>query len=288
MKISRGEKIFSIFNYTFLAVLALLTVYPFVYVLSASISSGDAVISGRVLLLPKEITLEAYRQVLAEKGIWRAYLNTIFYTAIGTAVNLLMTILGAYPLSKKRLKGRSFFSFFIAFTMWFNGGMIPFYLNIRDLNLIDKRIAIIIAFAITTFNVILLRTYFQSVPDSLEEAANIDGANDIHVLTKIYLPLSKPALATIGLFYAVDRWNGYFWSMILLTSENKIPLQVFLRKLIVQMNVTEQMGNVDTTVFTRETFIYATIVVSIIPIIIAYPYIQKFFVKGVMIGSVKG
>lgn len=289
VKQSRGEKIFSVFNYVLLALFGLMTVYPFVYVLSASISSGDAVVTGKVLLLPKEITFDAYKRVLEEKGIWIAYANTFYYAIFGTLVNLIFTIFGAYPLSKKRLMGRSFFSFFIAFTMWFNAGMVPFYLNLRSLGLYNSRFAILIAFAVQTFNVILLRTFFQSIPESLEEAATVDGASDWQILWRIFLPLSKAALATIGLFYAVNRWNGYFWTMVLIRDTDKIPLQVLLKKLVVEMSMNEEgMDVISYSEFSKETFMYATIVVSIIPVVLAYPYIQKFFVKGVMIGSIKG
>jgi putative aldouronate transport system permease protein len=286
---SKGEKAFYIINYIVLAIIGLITIYPLVYVFSASISEADAVITGKVLLFPKNIDFSAYQKVLEEKGIWTAYGNTIYYTAVGTLVNILITICGAYPLSKKRLMGRSFISFMIALTMWFNAGMIPFYLTLKGLNILNTRFAIIFAFACTTFNVILLRTFFQSIPDSLEEAATVDGANDLQILRKIYLPLSKPAIATVGLFYGIGRWNGYFWSMIILRDESKIPLQVLLKKLIVEMTASSEYINaVDTFTYSGETIMYATIIVSLIPVIIIYPYIQKYFVKGVMIGSVKG
>lgn len=266
-----------------------LALYPFIYVLSSSFSSGDAVTTGKVLLFPKEFTLNAYKKVFEEESLWMAYANTFYYTIFGTVVNLTLTILGAYPLSKKRLKGRNRISFFIAFSMWFNAGMIPFYLNIRDLHLLNSRFGILIAFGITTFNVILMRTFFQSVPDSLEEAAQIDGASDWYILTRIYLPISKASMATIGLFYAVSRWNGYFWAMLLLVDEKKVPLQVLLKKLIVEMSMNEEgMDVVTSLAFSKETFMYATIIVSIIPVIIAYPYLQKYFTKGAMVGSVKG
>ncbi|MFZ5967162.1 MAG: carbohydrate ABC transporter permease [Bacillota bacterium] len=284
----KGERTFHFINHVLLAVLAMMALYPFIYVLMASVSSGDAVRMGKVLLLPKEANIEAYKRVLMQKGLWIAYGNTIFYTVAGTLVNMLFTVTGAYALSKKRLIGKKFFNLMIAFTMWFNAGMIPFYLNLRDLNLTDKRLGILIAFACQAFNVILLRNYFEAVPSSLEEAAKIDGANELQVLWKIYLPLSKPALTTVGLFYAINRWNGYFWAMILLTDEKKVPLQVLLKKLIIQMDITEEMlGALNTTVYSIETIVYATIVISIIPIVLVYPYIQKYFTKGVMLGGVK-
>ncbi|MEG1879839.1 MAG: carbohydrate ABC transporter permease [Oscillospiraceae bacterium] len=288
MKTTFMEKVFGAVNYFLLSLVVLITLYPLVYVFSASISSSSAVISGEVILFPKEVTLDAYRSVLSEPNIWTAYANTIFYTVVGTAVSMLFTILGAYALSKKRLCGRTFFSFFIAFTMWFNAGIIPLYLTFRDYGLLNTRTGIILGFACNTFNVILLRTFFQSIPDALEEAANIDGANDWEILFKVYLPLSLPSLATVGLFYAVSRWNGYFWSMILLTDDMKIPLQVLLKKMIVEMSVSEQGAGDSFATFSKETFIYATIVVSVIPMLAVYPYIQKYFVKGMMVGSVKG
>jgi putative aldouronate transport system permease protein len=289
MKLSKGEKAFSVCNHIFLALLALSTVYPFLYVLSASISSGDAVVTGRVMFWPIDLTFDAYKQVLKENSLWMAYANTIFYTLAGTVVNVMFTIFGAYPLSKKRLLGRGAIGFFIAFTMLFSAGMIPFYLNLRELGLINTRTAIIFAFAISTFNVVILRSFFQSIPEDLEEAAKVDGATDAQVLWRIVLPLSKPSLAAISLFYAINRWNGYFWAMVILKDEDKIPLQVLLNKLVVSMKPTEDMMMTsDVAAFSQETVIYATIVLSVVPIVAVYPFIQKYFVKGVMIGSIKG
>ncbi|MFE7064349.1 carbohydrate ABC transporter permease [Sutcliffiella sp. NPDC057660] len=289
MKKSLGEKISDSIIYGFLALLAIACVYPFIYVFSASISSSQSVLSGDVLLLPKDINFNAYARVLTEPGIWMAYGNTLYYTLLGTIVNLLFTICGAYPLSKKRLMGKSFIAFFIAFTMWFQAGIIPTFLNFKELGLLDTRTSVIIGFAISTFLVFIMRSFFQSIPDSLEESAKVDGANDLQILWKIYLPLSKPALVTVGLFYAVARWNGYFWAMILLNDESKIPLQVLLKKLIVEMSLSEEMmGVMDVaSQYSKETIIYATIIVSIIPIILVYPYLQKYFVKGTMLGGIK-
>jgi putative aldouronate transport system permease protein len=288
-KFDLGEILFGAFVYIFLAAVVALTLYPVLYVLSASVSSSDAVVSGKVVLFPKELTLDAYRLVLSDERIWTAYGNSVFYTAAGVLVNLLFTVLAAYPLSKKRLAGRTALSVFFALTMWFNAGIITTFLNFKSLNLIDSRASIIIGFACSAFYVIMLRTFFQSVPEALEESAKIDGANDYRVLWDIMLPISTPALLTIGLYYAVDRWNGYFWAMALLKSDAKMPLQVLLKKLIVEMSVNyEQMNAMDVAATSKETVTYATIIVSIVPILVAYPYVQKFFVKGVMVGSVKG
>lgn len=290
MKRTQGEKWFAVFNYVLLTMLAICTLYPFLYVLSASFSSAEAIRMGKVFLLPHGLNADSYVQVLTEDGIWMAYGNTVYYTVAGTAVSLLLTILGAYPLSKKRLRGRKFIGFFIVFTMMFHPGMIPLYLNLKELDLLNTRTGIIIPFAMSTFNVIILRTFFQSVPDELEEAARVDGGTDWQILWQVFLPLSKAALATIGLFYAIFRWNGYFWSMIILKDMDKIPLQVLLNKLIVQLGVEQDMltsNGVAITNISEETVIYATIIVAVLPIIIVYPFIQKYFVQGTMIGSLK-
>lgn len=287
---SRGEKIFKIINNFLLALMAIAALYPFLYVLSASVSKPYNVITGKVLLFPKGFTFDAYREVLGNPDIWIAYGNTIFYTVVGTAVSMLFTICGAYALSKKRLRGRKFFTILVTLTLWFDAGMIPFYLTLRDLGLINTRTGIVIAFACNAFKVILLRTSFEGLPDELEESVKVDGGNDLHVLLRVYLPLIKPGLATVGLFYAIERWNGYFWSMILLTDTDKIPLQVLLKKMIVENDLqSEFTAALDfTSTISAETVTFATIIVSVIPIVLVYPYIQKFFIKGMLVGAVKG
>jgi putative aldouronate transport system permease protein len=289
MKQSFSDKLSSGFIAVILIMLSAVCLYPFVYVLSASFSSGSAVITGEVLLFPKDITLDSYKSILAKDGLWQAYGNTVFYTVAGTAFSILLTICGAYPLSKSRLVGRTFVAFFIAFTLWFGAGLIPTYLNFKELGLLDTRTSIIVGFAVSAFLVILLRTFFQSIPDSLEESAKMDGANDLQILRHIYLPLSKPALVTVGLIYAVGKWNSYFWAMILLNDESKIPLQVLLKKMIVEMSLNEELtGSMNAAnAMSQETFIYATIIVSILPIVLVYPFLQKYFVKGTMIGGIK-
>ncbi|MCT4598028.1 MAG: carbohydrate ABC transporter permease [Vallitalea sp.] len=288
MRQSKAEKRFSIFNYILLSLIGFITVYPLLYVLAASISSSDAVVTGKVLLIPKEITFVAYKNILKDPNIWIGYANSIFITVVGTAVNLFVTISAAYPLSKKRLPGLKGFTFFFLLSMWFTAGMIPFYLNLKDLHLLNTRIAVIIAFAMTPFNMLLLRTFFSSIPKSLEEAAKVDGASEFFILSKIYLPLSKAGLATIGLFYAVTRWNGYFWNMIILRDNSKIPLQVMLKKMIVEAKIAETVEGMDiATNYSAETIIYSTIVISVIPMLLIYPYVQKYFTEGVMLGAVK-
>ena len=288
MRISKGERIFQVINSIFLVLLSLLIIYPIVYTISASLSSSDAVVTGRVVLWPVGFDLSAYKYVFGEKSIGISYLNSIFYTVAGTIMSLVLTICGAYSLSKARLHGRSVITFCVVFTMWFNAGMIPTYLNFRDLGLLDTRIGILLHGTISTYNFILMKNFFQSVPSSLEEAAHVDGANDLQTLFKIFIPLSLPSIATVALFYAVARWNEYLWPMILVDSDNLLPLQVVLKKMIVDLNVSlDRQMDVETKL-SEETFIYATIVVSSVPMLLLYPFIQKFFVKGVMVGAVKG
>jgi putative aldouronate transport system permease protein len=203
-------------------------------------------------------------------------------------MSLLFIIPGAYALSRPNLMGRRFFNLFIAFTMWFNAGLIPFFLNMRDLGLLDSMFGIILAFAVNAFNIILLRNFFEAIPQSFEEAARMDGANDFQVLWKVFVPLSKPAIATVTLFCIVSRWNGFFWAMVLLQSEEKIPLQVFLRHTIANLSDNDEFAILQTAAgFSAETVTAAIIVCSIIPVLIVYPFIQKYFEKGIMLGGVK-
>ncbi len=289
MKYSKGEKVFICLNYVFLALLAAIMLYPLLYVLAASISSPWAVETGQVLLMPKGVRFDSYLQVLGDGEIWLAYANSVFYTVVGTAINLFFTISGAYPLSKKRFSGRPVITFFVILSMWFSAGIVPTYINIQQLGLYDTRTALLVAFACSAFNLILLRSYFESVPQSLEEAASIDGAGDFRILLTVFLPVSGAALATVGLFYAVSRWNGYFWAMVLLKDSSKIPLQVLLKKLVVESGSMDEFANFVTqdTAVSNATITYTTIVVSMVPMLLVYPYIQKYFVKGVTLGAVK-
>lgn len=220
---SRGDRIFGYANAALIGIFVLSTLYPFIYILAVSVSSGAAVTSGQVILFPKDLTLAAYEFVLSDRLFWIAYGNTFIYTFGGTAVSLAIMIPGAYALSRSRLRGRKFLNLMVAFTLWFNAGMIPFFLNMRDLGLLDSRFGLIIGFACNAFNVILLRNFFEAVPKSFEEAAKMDGASEFQLLWKVFIPLSKPAIITVGLFCIVSRWNSYFWAMVLLRGEEKIP-----------------------------------------------------------------
>lgn len=289
MQRTRGEKCFGVLNGLIMLLVCGITLYPLWYVIIASFSSPMAVSTGKVTLLPLGFELASYRKVVGMPNIWSAYGNTFFYSVVGTVINMVLTVLGAYPLSRKRLKGRKGIAVVILFTMWFNAGMMPTYLNFRQLGLYDSRLGILLCGAINTFYVILMRTFFENVPDSMEESAVIDGANDTTILTRIYLPLSIPALATLTMYYFVGRWNAYFWSMMLLRDQSKVPLQVLLKRLIVEVSYNvNQAVDMSVSVMTEQTIVYATIVVAVLPMLLLYPLIQKHFVKGIMVGAIKG
>ncbi|QUH32017.1 carbohydrate ABC transporter permease [Vallitalea guaymasensis] len=271
-------------------IISIVALYPIFYVLIASLSKPIFVENGDVMFWFKGFNFESYKQAFMKDGIWIAYGNTIFYTVAGVFVNMLFTTTMAYALSRERLIFRKFFTLMAIFTMWFNAGMIPLYMTFKDFNLLDTRTAIIVGFAINTYNLVIMKSFFEQIPKSLEEAAFIDGANNLKIFSRIFLPLSKPALATVGMFYAVTRWNGYFWAMNLLQDDNKVPLQVLLKKLIVDKvaNETEAAIVTANSLFSPTTVIYAIIIIAIIPMMIAYPFVQKYFKKGATVGAVKG
>lgn len=290
IKMSTDEKIFNVINYILLFILATMFLYPIVYVFSASVSNPYLLEIGEITLLPKKFTFASFIAAAKISGIWRAYGNSIFITFFGTIVNMIFTVSGAYVLSKEGLKFRKILIMFVVITMWFDPGIIPKYLNFRSLGMINKYTGVILGFAINTFNVIILKSFFESVPRSLEESARIDGASQFKILTKIYIPLSVSALTTVSLFYAISRWNGYFWTMVILTDDKKAPLQVFLKKMIVDNASAGEATQLITpeTIASPQSTIYAIIVLSLIPILVIYPFIQKFFKKGVTLGAVKG
>ncbi len=287
---SRGEKIFNVAMIVIGIIISLVALYPLYYTLIASVSKPLFVEDGSVMFAPKSLTFESYRQAAAKPGIWVAYANTIFYTVAGVLVNMFFTTTMAYALSKKRLGFRKFFTLFTVFTMWFSAGLIPLYMTFRDYGLLNTRSSIIFGFAVNTYNLIILKSFFEQVPESLEEAAFMDGASNLRIFTTIYLPLSKPALATVGMFYAVNRWNSYFWAMNLIRDDDKMPLQVLLKKLIVDRvaNETEAAIITHESMSSPTTVIYAIIILAIIPMMIAYPFVQKYFKSGLTIGAVKG
>lgn len=284
-----GEKIFTVINHIFMVFLVFITIYPVYYVLIASLSSGSAVSMGKVIFWVKDFTFEAYRQIFKTKNLLTSYGNTIFYSVFGTLASMAVTTMAAFALSVRDLPFKKSLTLLFVFTMWFSPGMMPTYLNIRNLHLLNTRTGIILMGLVMTWYLILMRSFFDSIPTEMSESAKIDGANEFLLFKDIYLPLSGAAIATIGLYYFVMRWNSYFWAMIILNDEKKIPLQVVLKKLIVDMNVNfSEATNIDYTTTSRETSIFATIMISVIPMLVLYPFIQKYFVKGIMIGAVKG
>ncbi|MDF2925738.1 MAG: sugar transporter permease [Paenibacillaceae bacterium] len=289
MNRTTGEKIFGVFNILFMLLLILVTLYPLYYVTISAFSDPTAVATGKVTIFPSGFELASFSKIMGMNNIWTAYGNTVFYSVFGTLISMMLTILGAYALSKRRMKGRKVITFFVLLTMWFSAGMMPVYQNFQNLHLLDSRLGILLCGAINTFNVILMRTFFENVPDSMEESAKVDGANDWVILTRIYLPLSVSAIATITMYYFVARWNSYFWAMLMLKDQSKVPLQVLLKKLIVEVsyNVNEAV-DLSSSVMTEQTIVYATIVIAVIPMLVLYPFIQRFFVKGIMVGAIKG
>jgi putative aldouronate transport system permease protein len=266
----------------------LVTFYPIYYVFISSVSEGTAVDIGKVVLAPIGFNLESYRKVLTEKQFWISLGNTLFYTIVGTLYSLMISATAAYVLSKSYFRYRKLLNLALSFTLWFQAGFIPLYLNYRSLGVINSRWGIIVSFGVQAFNIILLRNYFESVPKELEEAGRIDGANEFRLFTDVYLPLSLPAMTTVGIYYAISRWNGFFWSMVLLKTADLIPLQVYLQQMIIQEQIVlENTTVVVNQVFTFTTLKYALIVCSILPVVAAYPFIQRYFSRGIMVGGVK-
>jgi putative aldouronate transport system permease protein len=283
--------VFSAFNTVFMMLLMLIMLYPLYYVLIISISDGKAVMRGEVNLMPVNITLSSYKLIFADNSIIRAFWNTVQYTVAGTLVNLFMTTLAAYPLSKPKLTGKRFFMGMIAFTMFFSGGMVPMYLVVSQLKMINTIWAIVIPGAISTYNMIVMRTFFAGIPYSLHESALIDGAGEAKILTRIVLPLSKPIIATMALFYAVGHWNSFMSALLYLNKREMYPIQIFLRNLAFTNDSSQfinQTGAATDFLAIEETIKCTVIIVATVPILAVYPFLQKYFTRGVMIGSLKG
>lgn len=283
--------------YTVVTVLIVLFViiiaYPIIYVISSSFSSGSAVSAGKVILWPVEFSLTGYKIVFSYKTVWVGYRNTIFYTVAGTALDMILTTMAAYPLSRKNFQGRSIYMTFFLITMFFSGGLIPTYLLWVNLKLVNTRWILILNAALSVYNMIIMRTFFQnSIPNELLEAAKIDGITDIGYLFKVVIPLSKAVFAVIALYYAVGHWNSYFSAMIYLRDRDLYPLQLVLRDILnasrIDLTEIEDAELLKEMKGAADLIKYALIVVSTVPVMIAYPFVQKFFEKGVMIGSVKG
>ncbi|QUI22113.1 carbohydrate ABC transporter permease [Vallitalea pronyensis] len=291
-KESKGDRIFRIVNFILLTLFFLAVLYPILYVVSASFSSAEAVISGKVFLWPVGFTLKGYQTILQHHGVWTGYANSIFYAGVGTSINVVFTILAAYPLSRKSFRFRNFFMFVLTFTMIFSGGLIPTYLLVTKL-FHHTRWALLIPGALSVYNVIITRTFFQnSIPEEILESAQLDGCNDFQFVWRIVLPLSKSIIAVITLFYVVGHWNEYFSAMLYLKDTKLYPLQLVLRQILVENQTDESMftdiENMIEKQNLQELLKYALMIVSSIPVLIIYPFVQKHFVKGVMVGSLKG
>ena len=292
-KLEISELIFKILSYLLLTIFALMCLYPFVYAVSASMSGRHAVEYSEVILFPKDVQFEAFSSMFQNNMFWNSYSNTLFLTLYGTIWSLGISILGAYALSKKRLLFRKTFNFFLVFTMWFSAGIIPQYLNYLDtqkvfqsIGIMDDKWLVVIAMGMAAMNIILLRNAFEGVPSEIEEAAIVDGASEFQVLNKVYIPMSKSTIATVALFFAISRWNGYFWARQMISNQNEHPLQVFIRLQLEMYTDPDQMTGWN-RVYAPDSMIYALIVCSIIPILIIYPFIQKYFAKGANAGGVK-
>ncbi|MBR2381498.1 MAG: carbohydrate ABC transporter permease [Clostridia bacterium] len=290
-KLEISELIFKIISYVLLTVFALCCLYPFVFAISSAISGRSVVEQGGIILFPKQIQFEAFKVMFEDNMFWNAYANTLFLTFYGTLWAMGVAILGAYALSKKRLLFRKGFNFFLVFTMWFSAGILPQYRNyintrnvFQSVGIMDDKWLVVIAMGMAAMNIILLRNAFEGVPSEIEEAAIVDGATEMQVLTNVYLPMSKSTIATVALFFAISRWNGYFWAKQMISKYQEHPLQVFIRLKLEEIQNPELIW---AEPYAADSAIYALVICAIIPILIIYPFIQKYFAKGVNMGGVK-
>ncbi|EGL15952.1 MULTISPECIES: carbohydrate ABC transporter permease [Paenibacillus] len=292
MVTAKGSKLrkfglFDLMNVIILSLVAAATVYPVLYIIAISFSDSAYIVQNKVFLWPRGFNLDAYKEILQNPRIPRAYLNTILYTGVGTFINLLMTAVAAYPLSRKTFFGRKYFMIAIVITMFLNGGIIPTYIVVQKLHLLDSIWALVLPNAIWTIELLILKSFYESMSSSLRESALIDGASEYRILFSIIIPLSKPALASIGLFYFMGHWNSFFLPLIYLNDANLYPLQVVLRDMLI-FDQAKESGLVDQAALTPEAMKNATIFISMIPVLLIYPFAQKYFAKGIMLGSEKG
>lgn len=290
---SRGDLIFDLFNYTLLAVITLLVLYPLYFIVIASFSDPDYINTGQVFLLPKGFNTLGYQKIFEDAKIWRAYGNTIFYTLVGTCINIVLTMLFAYPLSRKDFCGRKFLTFFMMFTMYFQGGLMPTYILMQNIGLYDTPWVMVLLPAINVFNVIIAKTNIQNnIPEELYEAAAIDGCSHFKFFCRIVMPLSKSIVAVLVLYYGVAHWNEFMNGLVYLRDEGLYPLQLVLRGILVQNQASaDMMADIDSMMAQQkaaELIKYGLIIVSALPVLVIYPFLQKYFAKGVMVGAVKG
>jgi putative aldouronate transport system permease protein len=288
-----ADKILLSLIYVVLFLILVIVLYPLIYIVSSSISSPQAVVAGRVWLFPVELSLKGYNAVLNNPRIWSGYYNSLLYTGIGTLISVSLTIALAYPLSKRTFHGRNLLMYMIMITMIFSGGLIPYYLTVRDLGLIDTRWALLLPQAVAVWQVFIAKTFFEeTIPEELNEAAQLDGCSDFKFLSAIALPLSKPIIAVLVLMYAIANWNAYFDALIFLRKPDLFPLQLILREILIQNSVDNTMmvdvRTMEARQGMKDLLKFSLIVVSSLPVLIIYPFVQQYFVKGVMIGSLKG
>lgn len=290
---SKDDKVFSVVNYFLLTLGLVIWLYPLIYIVSSSFSSVDAVVTGKVRFLPVDFSLEGYKAVFKSSKIWSGYLNSFVYMTVGTLINLFVTLLAAYPLSRRDLKGRNAIMMFFTFTMIFDGGIVPTYLVVSKLGILDSIWAMVLPGAMSVYFMIIARTFFQNtIPVELQEAAELEGCNTPQLIWHVILPLSKAIIAVLVLFYAISHWNSYFNGLIYLKTEDKYPLQLVLREILIRSEQNASMIKdavlMEQSEGLKQLLKYSLIVVSSLPVLCIYPFVQKYFVKGVMIGSVKG
>ncbi|MDP4097699.1 carbohydrate ABC transporter permease [Paenibacillus sp. P96] len=287
---SVSSRVFTVINYSLLMLSSIITVVPFIYILAVSFATPEEVAQGGLMLFPTKFTLGAYQYIFSTETLVRSILVSIYVTVLGTLINLLLTSFMAYPLARPTLRGRGVVLFMVLFTMLFSGGIIPTYFVVKAFGMIDTYWSLIIPGAISAFNLIVLKNFFQQIPEGLEEAAKIDGCHDLGILFRIVLPLSMPAMATFGLFYAVAHWNSYFNAVMYINDSEKWPVQVVLRQIVLlsQDMIGDSTAQAEPMEYLPQTIRMASIVIATIPIVIVYPFLQKYFAKGVMLGSVKG
>ena len=285
IQVSASRRVFLILNTILLLLISFAMLYPVLYVIAASFSEETAILRGEVFILPVQAHVKAYQKVFVYPLLWQSYGNTLFYTFLGTTINLVLTVFGAWALSQKKLVGRRFLTLMCTFTMFFGGGMIPTFLVVKGLGMLNTVWAMVLPGAVSTYNMILMRTFFRQIPESLVEAAELDGCRDFGILFRIVLPLSLASLMTIGMFYAVAHWNSYFSAVLYLSKRELFPLQIILRQVVLLNEIVENSTSTENVM--AEGIKYATIVVAMLPMLCIYPFVQRYFVKGVMIGSVK-
>ena len=286
---SFGERLYTFVVYALLTVFCLLILIPLLHIISGSFSDPISLLKGEVGLLPKGFTTSMYETVFKDKEIWQGYWNTIVYTVVGTLISVTLTAFGAYPLSRKDFYGRNVYMGLFVFTMFFTGGMIPTYLLVKQLKMLNTMWALVLPSAVSTYNLIIMRTFFQtSIPGELAESASLDGCSDLGVFFRIVIPLSAPIFAVMVLFYGVAQWNSWFPALLYISDRSLYPLQMVLREVLIQSDVSNMAGATGDVEIIGDGLKYATMVVATLPIMYLYPFLQKYFVKGVMIGAVKG